>query len=123
MDFFPPIGFRLPRRSRIRTRSDFQVVFSRGRRCSTQHIRAVIYPNSGEWSRIGMAVSRKVGNAVVRNRLKRRLREIFRIHRDQAPEPTDFVFIPRPGCSDLSFEDLSSEVVTLISTQLDDRRS
>ncbi|MGE4602958.1 MAG: ribonuclease P protein component [Planctomycetota bacterium] len=123
MAFFPPIGFRLPRRARIRTRSDFQVIFSHGRRCSTEHLRAVIHPNGGEWSRIGMAVSRKVGNAVVRNRLKRRLREIFRIHRDHAPQPRDFIFIPRPGCADLSFEELCSEVVTLISMKLGQHQS
>ncbi|MEE2882124.1 MAG: ribonuclease P protein component [Planctomycetota bacterium] len=123
MAVHPPVGYRLPRRTRIRARSDYQLVFSRGFRRSTEHLRAVIHPNRGQWSRIGMAVSRKVGNAVVRNRLKRRLREIFRIHREQSPESRDFIFIPRPGCASLSFDDLRGEVVTLISMQLGERHS
>lgn len=117
MSLPPPMGCRLPGRARIRQRSDFQLIFSRGIRRSTTHLRAVILSNQRDWSRIGMAVSRKVGNAVVRNRLKRRLREIFRCHRDQAPETRDFIFIPRPGCADLSFEELREEMVNLISSK------
>lgn len=123
MAFPPPVGYRLPPRARIRHRSDFQLIFSRGIRRSTSHLRAVILPRQADWSRIGLAVSRKVGNAVVRNRLKRRLREIFRQYRDRAPEARDFIFIPRPGCSKLSFDELREEVVTLISLELESCRS
>ena len=66
-------------------------------------------------SRLGLAVSRKVGNAVVRNRLKRRLREIFRVERSLAPAHRDLILIPRPGCSDLDFQKLRLEEIDLIS--------
>ncbi|MDG2083573.1 MAG: ribonuclease P protein component [Planctomycetota bacterium] len=109
---------RLPRSCRICRRRDFQVVFDHGIRFSTPHLRAVVHEADREASRIGLAVSRKVGNAVVRNRLKRRLREIFRTERECAPELRDVVFIPRPGCADLSFSDLRSEVVDLLSRRI-----
>mgnify|MGYP001271057279 CR=1 FL=1 len=121
MGFLSPIGNRLPRHCRIVKKADFQQAFSKGFTRKSQHLKAVIYPNGGEWSRIGLAVSRKVGNAVQRNRLKRRLREIFRLHRDLAPEVRDIIFIPRPGCAALAFETLAEEAQSLIAIELAQR--
>ncbi|MDE0960683.1 MAG: ribonuclease P protein component [Planctomycetota bacterium] len=117
----PPVGHRLPARSRIRAKADFQKVFAHGKRRRTDHLQAVIHPSGAEWSRIGLAVSRKVGNAVVRNRLKRRLREIFRLHRELAPEMRDIIFIPRPGCSSISYDVLAEEARWLIGISVQDR--
>lgn len=55
----------------------------------------VARPNSFDFPRLGTTVSRKVGNAVVRNRWKRRLREIFRRNRDAIPSGFDYVVIVR----------------------------
>jgi len=78
----------------------------------------VVHETDRDECRLGLAVSRKVGNAVVRNLLKRRLREIFRTQRDCAPAIRDIILIPRPGCSELDFDTLKSEVVDLISRPL-----
>ncbi|MCI5120194.1 MAG: ribonuclease P protein component, partial [Candidatus Electrothrix sp. AUS4] len=48
-------------------------------------------------SRLGISVPRKVGNAVQRNRIKRIIREAFRLHRDVFPQGSDVVFAVRPG--------------------------
>ncbi|MCI5133865.1 MAG: ribonuclease P protein component [Candidatus Electrothrix sp. AW2] len=50
-------------------------------------------------SRLGISVPRKVGNAVQRNRIKRIIREAFRLHREVFPEQSDIVFAVRPGIS------------------------
>ena len=64
----------------------------------------------GARSRLGITVSRKVGNAVVRNRLKRRIREWFRSERDRLREPLDLVVIARPQAAALSGTELRAQL-------------
>jgi ribonuclease P protein component len=51
-----------------------------------------------------------VGNAVVRNRVKRRLREFVRLHRHDLPPARDFVVIAKPGAAELSYAELVAEL-------------
>lgn len=65
-------------------------------------------------SRIGITVSRKVGNAVVRNRFKRRIREWFRAHRDELDPPVDLVVIARRPGGGLSLAELDARLRSLL---------
>ena len=62
-------------------------------------------------SRLGLAVPRRVGSAPVRNRIKRRLREIFRLHRHRLNPPHDVVVHVRPAAAQASFHELESEML------------
>ncbi len=82
---------------RIRSRADFQRAY--GRRCTASDNLLLVFgaPNDLSYPRIGLSVSRKLGNAVARNRWKRLLREAFRLNHRQLPAGIDLVVIPRQG--------------------------
>lgn len=110
---------------RVRKRNDFRRVYEF--RCSVADSNMVVYacPNGFAQSRIGLSVSRKVGNAVVRNRWKRRLREAFRRNRETLPGGLDFVFLPRPTACPTYQQILQSmkELTARVSRRVDRRSS
>lgn len=69
----------------------------------------VVRPNGLGHRRLGVAVSSRVGGAVVRNRVKRRFRELFRRRRALLPESVDVVLIGRPGAARSGFEALGGQ--------------
>jgi ribonuclease P protein component len=83
--------FAFPRQARLLTERDFQRVHARGMRFSAfpLRFRALRRPEGG--SRLGLAIGAKVGNAVVRNRWKRTIRESFRLNRHRLLAPHDVV--------------------------------
>jgi ribonuclease P protein component len=91
--------------SRLRTRADFDVVFTEGRKVVNRELVARIRPiEAGRPSRLGLSVSRKVGNAPRRNRVKRCLRAAFRELRPTLSGPIDLVLIARPQQAPDNFE-------------------
>lgn len=71
-------------------------------------------------TRLGMAVSRKVGNAVVRNRVKRAIREWFRHSREALTPDTDLVVVARRGARDLDTQTIGAELSALVQKNRDD---
>ena len=91
------IRLRLTREMRITRKRDFERIFAR--RCSAADDVLVIHADTNglDHSRLGLAVSRRIGGAVQRNRIKRQIREAFRTHRQELPSGLDAVCIPKSG--------------------------
>lgn len=98
------------RQDRLRTRGEFQRVFRRGRRVDGPGFLLVAAANDAGRARLGLAVSRRVGSAVVRSRARRILREAFRRSRDTWPDSVDIVIVAKPGLAGRGLEEVHSEL-------------
>jgi ribonuclease P protein component len=87
------------RRHRLSRSRDFDAVYRHGRSVSTRYLVLYWFARDGDDDepRLGIAVPKQLGGAVVRNRLKRQLRETWRAMIDEVPERNDYVLIARPG--------------------------
>jgi ribonuclease P protein component len=88
---------RFPRDLRILTGRDYASVKRRGRRLTTRFFVLYVAPSETDNSRLGLIASKKVGNAVLRNRTKRVIREVFRINRHLLGGTFDIVVIAKRG--------------------------
>ncbi len=105
------VSERFSKERRILKRPQFQKVFDEGRKFIRPSLVVFILHRKDEQSaRLGLAVSRKVGNAVVRNRIKRRLRELFRRGFGKELYSLDIVIIARHSASIKSIDDLTSQL-------------
>jgi len=73
-----------PAVARLKRPAEFQRVYMHGRRVAGKHMVLFLVKTSGELGRFGVTASRRVGGSVVRARAKRRLRELYRLHRHEA---------------------------------------
>jgi ribonuclease P protein component len=115
-----PAGFRFPRQRRLRKRREFLLAQGRGRRVSGKHFQFFVHRRDdfGKASlaaraRFGITVTRKIGNAVIRNRIKRIVREGFRHLGDEFAPGTDLVVLARAGSERASAASFAAELVEL----------
>jgi ribonuclease P protein component len=94
----------------VRRRPEYLEIQNRGRRATSAHLLLFALPGSG---RLGVTVSRKVGGAVQRNRVKRWIRECFRRTRAHFPASLDLVVVARPGAADARHDSICHELKTL----------
>jgi ribonuclease P protein component len=101
---------RFYRQQHIRTQADFSAIRRNGRRveCHAFRFFGLKKESDGciEGVRLGVVASRRVGNAVVRNRLKRRIREIFRLNQEKIMRGVDIVVVLRASASQLEYGEL-----------------
>ena len=105
---------RFPRSVRVRSRTDYLKVQRSGQKVGGRYLIILSMNNGLPASRFGITVSRKTGNAVTRNRIKRRIRELQRLNRDNVVAGKDIVVIATRKASGAAFRDLEEEYRALM---------
>jgi ribonuclease P protein component len=108
-------GQGFPKTARIRRRGEFLSLGRKSERARTEHFVVLARP-AARSSRLGVTVSRKIGAAAVRNRLKRRLREVFRRHPERSGFRSDIVVIAKEGAGALRFEDVRRQITSAVGS-------
>ena len=104
---------RLPRASRLSARKSFLDIYERGQRVSGSYFVVFAVHGATPASRLGVTATRKFGNAVARNRIKRIVRELFRLHRG-AGAPIDVVVNVKAAAAEADYERLESDFAARI---------
>lgn len=92
----------MPKKVRLLKRAQFLTLSKQGKRVHTDSFIAIVLNGTAQNNRIGITISKKVGNAVERNRIKRITREYFRHNKENISGPTDLNIIARKGLTTLS---------------------
>lgn len=101
---------RFTKARRVRRRGEFQRVFDLSVRAKGQYLTVLVAPNEAGTTRLGIVASRKLGDAVRRNRAKRLIRQIFRQTQSLPAQPgLDVVVIPRRELFDAAYSNLESD--------------
>ena len=97
----------------LKKNKDFQIVYRKGRSFANSLLVMYVYPNSLEKNRVGISVSKKVGNSVVRHRLTRLIRESYRLSEDNFRCGFDIVVIARNSARGSDYRSIESALVHL----------
>lgn len=112
----PPVRLSFPRSRRIKQSGDFARARAQGKRficgCLIANLR---FLPPGAISRLGVVTSKKVGGAVARNRARRLLRESFRLHQHDLPQPADMVLVARPSIAGKGFAEVERDFLRAMS--------
>jgi len=104
-----PPAFTFTRAERLSGSNAFDRVFQNGRAFRRRKFVLLAAPNQGAVSRLGLSVGRKLGPALRRNRLKRLIREAFRLNKSALSAPMDLVVIPRREWRELRLSEIEAD--------------
>ena len=97
----------------LKKNSDFQKVYRQGKSYADRYLVMYVLENHTEGNRLGISVSKKVGNSVIRHHLTRLIRESYRLHEDMFNNGLDIVVIARSTARDISYHETESALLHL----------
>ena len=110
----PAAGQSFPREARLVRSGSFDAVYRAGKRLSSTHFTVFVRSNELALSRFGFSIKKALGGAVVRNRIRRRVREMVRCHRQEIPAGWDIVIHPKSTVAKAPFAALAEELIRVL---------
>lgn len=99
---------------RLRNNMEFKQVYEDGKNYWNRNLILYVKKNGLEYSRVGYSITKKIGNSVVRNKVRRRMKEIYRLNFNQIKGGYDFIFIPKRNIVDISYEEMESAMIHIM---------
>jgi len=96
---------------RLRSNEDFKRIYKSGKSYWNRNLVIYVKSNGLEHIRVGFTVTKKIGNSVVRNKIRRRMKEIFRKNFDNIKEGYDIILVPKKNVVDISYQELESAMI------------
>jgi ribonuclease P protein component len=97
----------------LKSNRDFKKVYAQGKSCANRYLVMYVLENGTDKNRLGISVSKKVGNSVVRHRLTRLVRESYRLHEEMFKSGLDMVVVLRVSASKTKYSDIESALLHL----------
>jgi len=97
----------------LKSNRDFQVVYKKGRSYANKYLVMYVFENNKNINRLGISVSKKVGNSIVRHRITRLVRESYRLHENIFNSGLDIVVIARNSASNVNYAEIESALLHL----------
>jgi ribonuclease P protein component len=101
---------------RLVRKADFDAVYRHGKRRSNSHFTVFSKANDLQQSRFGFSIKRALGGAVLRNRIRRRIREVIRLHRQEISAGWDIVIHPKPNVAAAPWSVVTAELLRLLKS-------
>lgn len=98
---------------RLRKNHDFRYVYNKGKVYSNYLLVMYIVNNSNDYNRVGFSVSKKVGKSVVRNKVKRRIKECYRLNSEKIKKGYNIVFISRVKANQAAYKEIEKAMISL----------
>ncbi|WP_353094607.1 ribonuclease P protein component [Tissierella praeacuta] len=99
---------------RLRSNIEFRKVYSSGKNYWNRNLVLYMRKNSVGNTRVGYSITKKIGNSVVRNKIRRRMKEIYRLNFDKIKGNYDLIFIPKKNVVDISYKELESAMLHIL---------
>lgn len=107
------MNIRMKYSESLKKNRDFQNVYRKGKSYANRYLVMYVLENNKDTNRIGISVSKKVGNSVIRHHLTRLIRESYRLHEDMFNSGLDIVVIARSTARDISYHEVESALLHL----------
>ena len=98
---------------RLRNSREFRYVYDNGKSFANKYLVMFFIENNLDFNRVGFATTKKLGNSVVRNKFKRRMRESYRLNKDKFKQGYDIIFLSRAGAKDIDYNAIESAILHL----------
>lgn len=104
----------MEKKYRLRKNLEFRKVYNNGKNFWNRNLVLYIRKNDLEETRLGLTITKKIGNAVVRNKIRRRLKEIYRLNLYRVKSGYDLIIIPKKNVVNISYKELENALIHIL---------